>query len=198
MRKFDGVQVHSLSTAGGIDEADAEPVTGTNPTARSIALKKLGSRIGKHFYWTDDGDFLIFGKLPQSLAGRAAAKLDTPLAGWHTSHHYPGAHSLLGFTATSRDAQRSSYYGYLQVLQILDDLSGGAVDLSAMPAAHTLKLPRSGAIGASLGVTADTLSLKLNYEQQPLELIGADSTATTAVAMTAIVAASALPAYQEY
>lgn len=122
VRKIDGVQVHSLSTAGAADDQVAgKGADEPDGAVRYKALKQLGSRIGKHFYWTEDGDFLIFGKLPQSLADRAAAKLDTPLAGWLAAHHYAGAHSLLGFTATTRDAQRSSYYSYLQMLQMAAD-----------------------------------------------------------------------------
>jgi Tfp pilus assembly major pilin PilA len=74
------------------------------------------------------------------------------------------------------------------------------VDLTSMPAAHTLNLPRDGVVGMSIGVRPDGLVLRMDYAQQPLELIGAagSGSGTTGIAMVAILAAIAVPAYQEY
>lgn len=149
-------------------------------------------------YWIEDGDYLIFGKVPQALADRAAARLDTPMDAWLKAQAHPGAQSLLGFASTSRNAQRKAYYSYLQLLQYLDDASGGAVDLQSLPAAHTLNLPRDGVIGMSLNASQDDLSLSLTYEQNPLEMLAGDSNGMVAIATTGVLAAVAIPAYQDY
>lgn len=192
VRKLDGVEIHALSTA----TTAPKPATADN----SASLAQLVSRMGTHFYWIEDGDFLIFGRVPQALADRVAARPDTSLAPWLQSRGYPGEHSLAGVLAVTHHAQRDAYYHYLQILQILDDISGADTDLMDMPAAHTLNLPDRGVAGANIGVSADALSLSLNYEQQPLELIGASSSGsgTTAIAGAAILAAIAIPAYQDY
>lgn len=191
VEKLDGIEIHTLVITHASKPAD---------TTRATALNQLVARIGTHLYWVEDGDYLIFSKVPQALADRAAAHPDTSLASWLKSHDYDGEHTLAGITAVTHDAERSTYYSYLQLMQIIDDLAGDPVDLMTMPAANTLNLPRTGIAGASIGVSTDTLSLSLNYQQQPLELIGAagNGSGMTAIAGTAILAAIAIPAYQNY
>ena len=191
VRKFEGIEIHALTMAS----APARTAAG-----QRAALGQLMSRIGTHLYWIEDGDFLIFARVPQALADRVAARPDTLLSDWLKQRGYPGAHSLAGMTAVTRHAQRNAYYSYLQVLQILDDISGADTDLMELPAAHALKLPEHGVAGAHIGVTNDALSLGLDYEQRPLELLGASGggSGTTAIAGVAILAAIAIPAYQDY
>jgi len=196
VRSMEGTQVHSLSIPNRLGERLRDEAGGQEP--KQQALLELLGRLGSHLYWVEDGDYLIFGKLPQSLADRAAAKLDTRMDEWLKAQAHPGAETLLGFAATSHDAQRKAYYGYLELLQYLDDASGGTVDLQALPAAHTLNLPRDGVIGASLDATRDDLSLRLTYEQNPLEMVTSGSNGMVAVAAAGVMAAVAIPAYQDY
>jgi Tfp pilus assembly protein, major pilin PilA len=191
---MDGAEIHALYL--GHAPIDATP--GTNP--RQQAWATLVARFGTHLYWVEDGDFLIFAKVPQALADRASATLDTSLDAWLKTQSWQGQANLLGFTTVSHDAQRHAYYSYLQLLQILGDLSGQPTDLTALPAAHTLQLPRRGVIGMSLGVTPDDLSFNMTYEQQPLEMLTGSSGngSMTAVAAVAVMAAIAIPAYQDY
>lgn len=192
----EGAQVHSLWIPNHLGQQLGQSADSAAP--REHALLELLGRIGSHLYWIEDGDYLIFSKLPQALADRAAAKLDTPMDAWLKAQAHPGAQTLLGFASTSRNAQRQAYYGYLQMLQYLDDASGGTVDLSALPAAHTLDLPREGVIGVSLDATQDDLSLGLTYEQNPLEMLSSGSNGLAAVATAGVLAAVAIPAYQDY
>ena len=192
----ESAQVHSLRIPGGLGQRLGDSADHGAP--REHALLALLDRIGSHVYWIEDGDYLIFGKLPQALADRAAARLDTSMDAWLKAQAHPGAQTLLGYASTSRNAQRQAYYGYLQMLQYLDDASGGTVDLSALPAAHTLDLPREGVIGASLDATPDDLVLGLTYEQNPLEMLTSGSNGLVAVATAGVLAAVAIPAYQDY
>jgi Tfp pilus assembly protein PilE len=192
-QSMDGIEIHSLGLGHGRIAAAAD----TDP--RQQAFATLVARIGTHLYWMEDGDFLIFAKVPQALADRGTAKLDTSLDAWLKTQAWHGNESLLGFTTVSHDAQRNAYYGYLQLLQILGDFSGQQTDLLAMPAAHSLNLPRQGVVGMSFGTTADDLSLNITYEQQPLEMLsGNGGGSMTTVAAVAIIAAIAVPAYQDY
>ncbi|WP_158884991.1 pilin [Rhodanobacter sp. L36] len=190
---IDGVDIHSLTMSHA-----AAPAADANPQQRAWAT--IGSRFSTHLYWIEDGHFLIFARVPQALADRGAAKLDTSLDAWLKTQAWHGNESLFGFTTVSHDAQRDAYYGYLQVLQLLGDLSGEPTDLASMPAAHSLNLPRQGVIGMDLGATTDDLSLNITYEQQPLEMLtgSSGSGSMTTIAAVAIVAAVAIPAYQDY
>ena len=194
VQKMDGAEIHALD----LGHAALPALPGRNP--RQQAWATLVARFGTHLYWVEDGDFLIFAKVPQALADRASASLDTSLDAWLKTQSWQGQANLLGFTTVSHDAQRHAYYGYLQLLQILGDFSGQSIDLMALPAAHALKLPRLGVAGMSLGVTADDLSINMTYEQQPLEMLTGSSGngSMAAVAAVAVMAAIAIPAYQDY
>ena len=162
------------------------------------AWLQIYSRAGSHAYWMEDGDYLIFADLPQALADRAAAKLDTDLGDWlrHNQSYDPNA-TLLGITGKTRHAQRKIYYAYLAGLQSAADLLGQNVALASLPNAAQLDLPVEGALGLTLDATRDRIGISLTYEQSPAEvLFGGGGIA--AVATAGILAAVALPAYADY
>lgn len=188
----EGTTVHWLSMpgAGAIDLPPDAPES-------MKPLATLLSRIGGRSYWLEDGDWIVMAKVPQALADRAAAKPDTSLADWFKARAYAGTRTLAGFTATTRDAQREAYYSYIQILQILGNAVGADMDVSALPSAHTLRLPEKGVIGAALEVDRDTVAVSFTYEQSPVELMG-EVGGMGAVAYAAVLAAIAVPQYQQY
>ncbi len=190
-----GVEIHQLHLPG-ITPPPLQP--GADP--RADAWLRLYARIGSHFYWVEDGDYLVFASVPQLLADRAASKLDTPLGDWlRDTQSGHDNETLVGFSGTSRNAQRDMYYTYLSMLQALGDALGQPVDLMPMPAANGLRLPVEGVYGASIDVSKSRIGFSLTYEQSPAELVtnGAGGAYGT-VAVVAILAAIAIPAYQDY
>ncbi|MBB3228756.1 hypothetical protein FHW69_003398 [Luteibacter sp. Sphag1AF] len=188
--RVSGTEVHWLT----IPAIDANP---KDASPGSMEMAKLLARFNSHLWWVDDGDFMIMATVPQALADRDNVPLDGSLDEWFTSKHYAGTQTLMGFLATSRDAQRDAYYQYLQVLQVMGDASGQPVDIATMPAANTLHLPRDGIVGAALEADKDTLAVSLTYEQSPAELVG-QAGGTTGIATAAIMIAIAVPQYQTY
>jgi Tfp pilus assembly protein PilE len=189
---IDGTEVHWVSMPGP-GEDDLPP--GTDPSLKP--LMALVTRFGGRSYWVEDGDWVVMAKVPQALSDRAAARPDTSLADWFKARAYPGGRTLLGYTATTRDAQREAYYSYIQVLQFLGGAVGADVDIGSLPPAHTLHLPEKGVIGAALEADRDTLAVSLTWEQSPVELVG-EAGGVGTVAGAAIVAAIAVPQYQQY
>ncbi len=166
--------------------------------AAQAAAESLYGRIGTHLYWVEDGDWLIFASVPQALADRAAASPKNEIARWQQAQGYPAASSLFGLSATTRNVQRMSYYAYLSSLQMAADLLGTTIALEKLPSASALALPTQGATGLSLQATQDFVGLDLQYDVTPADsLVGGGSTMTT-IATTAILAAIALPAYEDY
>ena len=188
------IEIHQLHIPGFTPTAQS----GSDPHA--AAWLKLYQRIGSHAYWVEDGDYLIFASVPQLLIDRAVSKPDTSLGDWlrdmQSGHDNE---TLLGFSGTSKNAQRDMYYTYLGMLQALGDVLGQPVDLMPMPAANGLHLPIDGVYGASISVNKSRIGFSLSYEQSPAELVtnGAGGTYGT-VAVVAILAAIAIPAYQDY
>jgi Tfp pilus assembly major pilin PilA len=187
-------EIHQLHLPG-ITPPPAKP--GTNP--RTNAWFRLYSRIGTHFYWVEDGDYLVFASVPQLLIDRINSKLDTRLGDWlswnHSGHNDA---TLVGFSGTSKNAQRDLYYAYLNVLQSIGDMLDQPVDLMPLPAANKLQLPVDGMYGISIEASKSRIGFSLGYEQSPVELVTHGTGVTSGVAVVAILAAIAIPAYQDY
>lgn len=190
---IDDAHVHWLFMPGAPYLADKESAVGEQVRPYLAIAQRVGTRL----YWVEEGDWIVLAKVPQALADRAAGKPDTSIADWYRDRAYPGVRTLIGFTATSHGAQRDAYYAYIQFLQLLGGIAGCDIDISTLPSAHTLGLPADGVIGAAIETDQDTLGLSLTYEQAPTEFIG-QSNAGGAVAGMAIVAAIAVPQYQQY
>jgi hypothetical protein len=164
----------------------------------SSAWLKIYSRMGSHAYWTEEGDYLVFADVPQALADRADAKLDADLGQWlRENQSYDPNTTLLGITGKTRHAQRKVYYAYLLGLQHVADALGQKIAIGSLPHASALGLPVEGATGLALDATKDRIGLSLTYEQNPAEvLFGTGGVA--AVATVGVLAAIAVPAYQDY
>lgn len=184
-----GAEMHHLRIPG---------LDAGKPEDNTAVWLRAYARIGSHLYWVEDGDWLIFGSVPQALADRAAATLDTALAGWQKAQGYDAASSLLGVSGITRNAQRTSYYAYLGGLQMAADLVGANIDLAALPSASALQLPVQGATGIALQAGPDFLGLNLHYEGTPLDALAGGSGSMTAIAVAGVLAAVAVPAYQDY
>jgi Tfp pilus assembly major pilin PilA len=189
----DDAKVHWLYMPGAAYEPEAD-----HPEQQALVpFMNLMQRFGSRLYWVEEGDWIILAKVPQALADRAAAKPDTALDTWFSARAYPGSHVLMGYTANSRDAQRDAYYTYIEILQLMGGMAGADLDIASLPAAHKLGLPEKGVIGAAIEADADTLAISFTYEQSPAELVGQMGSAG-AIGTAAILAAIAVPQYQQY
>lgn len=159
----------------------------------------LYQRIGNHLYWIEQDGNLLFASIPQTLIDYRAAKTRTPLGAWLTQQQgLDAAQSLLAATARTHGTQRSVYAAYLVGLQMLADAAGAKLDLFTLPSADALQLPRDGALGLQLHASNDDIGIDFIYEQTPLEALGSAGGGMSTVAVVAILAAIALPAYQDY
>lgn len=190
-------EVQHLTIPGMAMEQDQPQ---SDAASKDAAFLTLFGRMNTHLYWVENGSWLIFGEVPQALADRAASTLDTDLGNWlKQSQGYAPENALLGLSAVTRNAQREVYYAYLGGLQMLGDLLGARISLADMPSASALKLPVEGAIGLALEATPDRVGFTIGYEQTPMEvLLAGEGSALTGLMVAGIVAAVAIPAYEDY
>lgn len=151
-----------------------------------------------HLYWLQEGDYLIFSAVPQVLADRANHDTSGTLKEWLDGNGLDWNTSILGLATTLDHLPRGVYHAYLQVLLLLGDLAGHEVDLFALPTATEAGLPDTGRLGLSMDASEDALTLRLSYNYSMLETLGSGSGTLLGVAVVGILAAIAVPAYQDY
>lgn len=170
----------------------------SNVPAGLDGVAALFLRLRSRVYWTDEGEYLVFASTPQALRDRKAARPDFGLERWLQAQRGPQVgQSTLLVVGQTRDVARRTYYFGLQVLDMLSDLVGARVDPFSFASASELKLPRAGTAGMGLEVSADRLALAISYDATGIDLFTGAPGVTT-VAVLGIVAAIALPAYQDY
>lgn len=161
----------------------------------NLALQVYG-RLGTHLYWIEQDGWLLVSGVPQPLIDRLALGADEPLdARLRAAGADP--ESLMAVTGVAQDASRQIYYAWAGMLASIGELGGADIDLTVLPTARELALPEQSAISASLQLSAERLSLEMGYDQHAFEwLAGSDGLAVVAVG--GVLAAIAIPAYQDY
>ncbi len=165
----------------------------------SLALfLSLLEKVDNHNYWVEENGFIIMANIPQPLIERAQRDDMVGVQSWLTdSQKQDMTNSLLAFTMNKKDLSRDYYYHYLQLLQILVDMSDSEIDFFALPHAGELKFAEHGSIGVSLESNEKYLALEASFEESPLDMFYAGGAYETA-AVVGIMAAVAIPQFVEY
>lgn len=160
-------------------------------------LTVLG-RLHNHVYWIRDGEYLYMAPTPQPLIDRVHAGAKARVADWLAKkQRVDMSTSLFAATGSVTKMPRRTYEMYIGILQNLADLTDAKFDAYSMPTADQLALPEKGAVGFSINSGEPYLSLELTYENHPGELLLGGG-GVGAVATAGILAAIAIPAYQDY
>lgn len=185
-----GIQIHYLTMPS--------TVGASLPKDQNIFLD-LYSRVSRHYYWMESDGNLLVADIPQTLIDYHNAKSHTPVGAWLTQRQgLDDKQSLISLSTRTQNTQRALYSMYLQGLQLLADVSGAKIDLFAMPTPDQIALPRDGALGMQVHASNDDAGIDFVFEQSPLEVLTSGNGSLVGVAAAAIVAAIALPAYQDY
>jgi hypothetical protein len=157
---------------------------------------QLYARAGSHLYWVEQDGWLVLASVPQALIDRASLGAGESLGAFISAS---GSDPVATFSAAGvvNDATRRTYYAWLGALVSLADIGGAEVDMVSLPTARELGLPRQTAMGMSVDLSSQRIQMDLNYAQHPGEFLGAGDGMTT-IAVVAVLAAIAIPAYQDY
>lgn len=160
-------------------------------------LGVLLQRQREHWHWIVDGDFLYASTIPQPLMDRVRMGADSNVSTWLVeSQRVDMSSSLFAATGSVEKVPRRIYHLYVEMMQYLADFGEADYDVWAMPTAGQLGLPDKGALGFSMNLGDPYISMEFSFESNPGEfLVGAGF---GSVAMIGILAAIAVPAYQDY
>jgi len=191
-RSVEGRTIRHVSLPGnfGIPEAAL-------PGEAGVWMGMLG-RVRSRLYWVADGDYVYLAGMPQLLIDRARLGPDTGIADWlGETQRVDMSSSFLAATGSVANLPKLMYQFYVGMMQGIADLVEVEYDVFAMPTATELGLPERGTLGFSVNLGEPYLSLELTYESHPAEvLLGGGGMA--AAAAVGIMAAIAIPAYQDY
>lgn len=151
-----------------------------------------------HFYYRDEGDYRFFAALPQPLLDRSRTK------GGHTLGTLINGldDTPVSLFALARMDQlaRNHYYSRLSWLQYLADVADVSIDMTTFPSAQMLDLPEEGYLQAALIGDAENLRAQMVFEHGALDIFQQQGiyNSTVGVATMGVLAAIAIPAYQDY
>ncbi len=195
-----GLEVESRTIGGTSIRAAVLPASFRLPVEpeadeTGAAANVLG-RLRRRAYWISDGDYLYLASTPQVLIDRIGEGGRSDLADWLDQVQQADfSSSLLAGTGVVRDLPRRLYHGYLGMMQGLADLVGVEYDIWSMPTASELGLPDQGAFGLAVNLGRPYLSIEASYESFPAEMLISDA---GAAGLAGVLAAIAIPAYQDY
>lgn len=195
--EVDGGELRHVVIPGvSIDAENFESET-TGEQAVSFLIRKF-MNIGTHLYYMAEDDHVVIAAVPQVLQDRLAYPGDVSLETWL---HEAGVDvdSAAAFAAMEVGAApRRNYYAYIGSLLALGDILDHDLDVSDFPTARELDLPDKGTIGVRIDYAGDTLGAVITFENHPGDLLYAGAGGMGAIAVVGILAAVAIPAYQDY
>ena len=188
-RRINGRTYYHWAMQGELADLDASPETETQWFAELFARQK------EHTYWTYDGDYMYFASVPQILIDRYELGATTSIRDWlEQRQSIDASTAVLSMSGTSDKLPERIYSVYLQVLQILADVAQTEIDMWSMPTARQLGLPRDGTLGFTVSLGDPLLAAEFTFENNPAEFLGG----VGGIFVAGIVAAIAIPAYQDY
>ncbi len=195
-RSINGQQFHHVVIPAWPDDA-IETSLATAGKPPHPLLKHLLSLPG-HAFWVEEGDYLVTATVPQILIDRGYISSRTPVDQWLSKEQKVDAHSALMLASTQLEGLPQFIYSLeLQGLLSLADIALSEIDMFALPTARELGLAKVGAYSAKLDSSDKLLSLELSYDHNPAEILLAGN-GVTGIAVMGILAAVAIPAYQDY
>jgi hypothetical protein len=146
-------------------------------------------------YWYQEGSWLIMSSVPQALRDRKALRKKLSSAQWK---NYGGDQNSQLFSIFTRTEHmpRQFWYAYLSSIDSIAHIAKLDLDIGQLPSALELGLAKEGIAGLSVDYTPNRLGFGMHYDASPADALSSGGIGT--LATVSILAAIALPAYQDY
>jgi hypothetical protein len=145
-----------------------------------------------------EGDRILIAAVPQILMDRLDQPGEANVGQWLAESGVDTERAGLFGALQIDKAPRRNYYAYIGSLLSIADMLGTDLDVTGFPTARELDLPGSGTIGFSVDYADGHLGATLAFENHPGDLLFAGGGSMGGVAAIGILAAVAVPAYQQY
>ncbi len=156
------------------------------------------SRLGTHTFFAFDGDYMLFAAAPQTLMDRFRRGTPIGLDEWLAeTQRQDLSNAAIGLSASAEGIPRFAHQTYISGLTFMADVADTQIDYFSLPTADDLGLGERGTIGFSFITDESLLGAEFVFEHSPGDML-ASGNGITAVAIGGILAAIAVPAYQDY
>lgn len=194
-RQINGRDYHYVPISGDLFMPD-----GDDPTLGGAAGQVIDilTRLNSHVFWTDQPGRMVMAAVPQVLVARDELKPGLDLGPWlEEAVGVDPEHSVFLLAARSQKGAREIYHFYLQLLLALADLAEVEIDPFELPVWQDVRQSGPGGVAFGIDATDDALSAHVTYQGSVVEALGGTQ-AFIAAYVAGIVAAIAIPAYQDY
>lgn len=189
-------EIHHLVIPGIDIGQEMDGLADENP-ALSFMLTRF-MRIGTHLFWMAEDDRILIAAVPQVLMARLDHPGEVGVGQWLAAAGVNTERAGLFGALRIDDAPRRNYYTYISWLLGIADMLETEIDVSGFPTARELDLPERGTVGFGIDYADGRLGATLAFENHPGDLIYAGGGSLGGVAAIGILAAVAIPAYQDY
>ena len=187
-------RIHHLAIPG-VDIADEiGDMRERNPGLAFIISRSM--QVGTHLFWMNENDRILIAAVPQVLMARLDHPGDVAVGEWLAESGVDTERAGLFGALRINEAPRRNYYYYISSLMGIADMLGADIDITGFPTARELDLPETGTVGFAVDYAQGRLGATLAFENHPGDLLYAGG--ISAVAALGVVAAVAVPAYQDY
>lgn len=185
----DGTTYHEAR----IDPPYADSASQDGPANAWVELLQVPYRT----YWVRQGEYVVSAATPQALIERDRYHEPTDVGQWLAREQGQDLeHSVLAASVSVDDGPRFVYRQYLKGLSYLAEVVEADIDPFALPTATEAGIPDEGAFGLQIDNAPERFSVELTFEHSPADVGLHSPYAMTA--MAGVVAAVAIPAYQDY
>jgi hypothetical protein len=152
--------------------------------------------VPSRFYWLRDQGYVVSSRTPQALMERERYYEPTSISDWLENQQGQDlAHAIAAGSISLDDAPRFIYRQYLLLLNHLADVSGADLDPFAFPTATEVGISEQGTYGFQVINAPDRFAVEMTFDQTPADGLVASP---YGMALTGMIAAIAIPQYQEY
>ncbi|NBB92018.1 MAG: hypothetical protein GVY32_02495, partial [Gammaproteobacteria bacterium] len=189
-------EIHHLVIPGVDIDGQMDELQSENP-ALAFTLARF-MRIGTHLFWMREDDRILIASVPQVLLARLEHPGTSALGDWLEEAGVDTASAGLFGALRVDHAPRRNYYAYIGALLAIADMLETDIDVQAFPTARELDLPEAGTVGLAIDTVDGRLGATLAFENHPGDLFYAGGGSLAGIAVVGLLAAVAVPAYQDY